>query len=159
MMQTAIKMPNFTDVVIEDERWEALGLETLAERAAGAALGLVNVAGELVVMGCDDTRIAELNTEFRDKSTPTNVLSWPAEELVAGDTPTQDELGDIAIAYETCAREAFEKHISVQDHVTHLIIHGCLHLLGYDHIKDMDAEIMEGLEIKALAKLGLGNPY
>ncbi len=158
-MQTAKKMPDLTDVVIEDERWQLLGLETLAERAAGAALGMVNVTGEVVVMGCSDARIAELNTEFRAKTVATNVLSWPAEELVAGDKPTQDELGDIAIAYETCVHEALEKHISVQDHVTHLIIHGCLHLLGYDHIKDMDAEIMEGLEIKALAKLGLDNPY
>lgn len=158
-MLTAKKMPNLTDVVIEDERWETLGLEALAERAMVAALGIVNVTGEIVVLGCSDVRICELNTEFRDKLAPTNVLSWPAEELVAGDKPTQDELGDIAVAFETCAREALEKHISVEDHVTHLIIHGCLHLLGYDHIKDMDAEIMEGLEIKALAKLGLDNPY
>lgn len=152
-------MPKLTDVVVEDERWQALGLETLAERAAGAALSIVNVTGEIVVMGCSDARIAELNTEFRGKPTPTNVLSWPAEELMAGDKPTQNELGDIAIAFETCAREALENHVSVQDHVTHLIVHGCLHLLGYDHIKDIDAEIMEDLEIKALAKLGIDNPY
>ena len=69
------------------------------------------------------------------------------------------ELGDIAIAYETCLREATEKGISVQQHVTHLVIHGILHLLGYDHISDTEAEEMEGLEIKALAKLGVGNPY
>lgn len=159
MMLMAQKMPELTDVVIEDPRWELLKLEDIAERAATAALDLVGVTGELVIMGCDDARIAELNIEFRDKPTPTNVLSWPAEELIAGDKPTQDELGDIAIAYETCAREALENHISIPDHVTHLIIHGCLHLLGYDHINDEDAEIMEGLEIKALANLGLDNPY
>jgi probable rRNA maturation factor len=68
-------------------------------------------------------------------------------------------LGDIILAYETCTAEAEEKHISVADHATHLVIHGMLHLLGHDHIEDDDAELMEALEVKALASIGLNNPY
>ncbi len=147
------------EVILEDERWAALGLEALcapAEREALAITGRAPAGFEIAVMGCDDPRIAELNKAFRGKATATNVLSWPASDsppMAAG------ELGDIAIAYETCVREADEKGISVQKHVTHLLIHGILHLLGYDHISETEAEEMEALEIKALAKLGISNPY
>ncbi len=147
------------DVILEDNRWQAVGLEALcgpAERAALAATGRVPEGFEIALMGCDDARIAALNSDFRGKDAATNVLSWPA----SAPPPTEaGELGDIAIAYETCTREAAEKGISVQNHVTHLLIHGILHLLGYDHISDQDAEEMEALEIKALAKLGVSNPY
>ena len=70
-----------------------------------------------------------------------------------------EELGDIAIAWETCAREAEELDRSVRDHVTHLIVHGVLHLLGYDHMREQDAALMEATEIRILAKMGLANPY
>lgn len=151
------------EVVLEDERWAALGLESLCGPAGEAALavtGRQTEGFELALMGCDDARIAALNADFRGKPGPTNVLSWPASKAppMQGAMP-EIELGDIAIAYETCQREAAEKGISVQDHVTHLVIHGILHLLGYDHISDTEAEEMEGLEIKALAKLGISNPY
>ena len=147
------------EVILEDERWEAVGLEALcgpAEREALAVTGRAPEGFEIALMGCDDARIAVLNRDFREKDAATNVLSWPAS-----DTPPMEagELGDIAIAYETCLREATEKGISVQNHVTHLLIHGILHLLGYDHISDAEAEVMEALEIKALAKLGISNPY
>lgn len=147
------------EVILEDERWEAVGLEALcgpAEQEALAATGRRPEGFEIALMGCDDARIATLNSDFRGKDAATNVLSWPAS-----DTPSLHggELGDIAIAYETCLREAAEKGISVQEHVTHLVIHGILHLLGYDHISDAEAEEMEALEIKALAKLGVSNPY
>lgn len=155
------------DVVIEDERWASLDLESLAEVAVDAALKISEAPNgyEVCVMGCSDARIAELNGDFRDKPQATNVLSWPALEILpenAGNIPVagpDDSLGDIAIAFETCAREAVEKSIPVRDHVTHLVIHGTLHLLGYDHETDHDAEIMEGLEIKALASMGLKTPY
>ena len=165
-------MNQLTEVMITDPRWDALELETLAETACLVALEIsgVNPEGfEVSVMGCDDARIAELNTEFRGKPAPTNVLSWPAFELAAraaGTLPIQpkashppESIGDIAIAFETCQREADEKNIDINHHVTHLVLHGCLHLLGYDHENDADATLMEGLEIKALAKLGIGNPY
>lgn len=154
------------DVVLEDARWA--GLEALAVVATDATLTHLSVdpASHLVcVMGCDDTRIAELNAEFREKPTATNVLSWPAQELIPRQAPTPDpfedetELGDIALAYETCHREAEEAQLTPQAHITHLIVHGTLHLLGYDHIEDTDAELMEGLEVEILAKLGILNPY
>lgn len=167
-------MEPLVDIVIEDARWEALGLEALADKAARgvlAELGLGTEGFMLCVMGCDDARIMELNTDFRAKAKPTNVLSWPSEERgaeddgaapdlpEAGDDEMPEELGDIAIAYETCAAEAAEQGKSMVDHVTHLLVHGTLHLLGFDHIREKDAALMEGCEISILAKMGLANPY
>ena len=161
-------MADLVDLVIEDDRWAALDMETLAEQAAAAALKTARVSSdyEICIMGCNDARITELNTEFREKPTATNVLSWPAVELSPDreggqpmPPPPAGSLGDIAIAYETCEREATEKGISMQAHVTHLIIHGCLHLLGYDHESDKDATVMEELEVKALASMGVDDPY
>lgn len=161
-------MPDIVDVVITDTRWGVIDLAGIAEIAAKAA-GIPD-GYEICVMGCDDTKITDLNTQFRGKPKPTNVLSWPTYELSPerdGGMPTSppkpmmpdDNLGDIAIAYETCLREAEQKSISVKDHVTHLVLHGCLHLLGYNHETDADAAIMEGIEIKALANIGIDNPY
>jgi probable rRNA maturation factor len=162
------------ETVIEDPRWQAFGLTTLAERAAQAALtgaGLATNGFQIGLMGCDDARIATLNADFRGKPTPTNVLSWPSEERApefVGDTPDLPEpgdpddpesLGDIAIAYDTCAREAAEQTKPLADHVTHLIVHGVLHLLGYDHVEDEDAALMEALEVRILATLGISDPY
>ena len=122
------------------------------------------------LLACDDARIANLNADFRDKPAPTNVLSWPEEDLspdTAGgvpSAPTPDPtgtfgLGDIAIAYDTCAREAAEQGKPLAAHVTHLLVHGTLHLLGYDHVRDPDATRMEALEVEILGKLGLPDPY
>jgi probable rRNA maturation factor len=161
------------DVVVEDARWADLSLETLATLAIAASLRHLCVdpdAVEVTVLACDDVRIADLNTDFRGKPTPTNVLSWPAEERGAvqdgGDPlplkPDFDgvlELGDIAISYDTCAAEAQAAGKLMADHVTHLIIHGVLHLLGYDHERDADATLMERIEVEILGKLGLDNPY
>jgi probable rRNA maturation factor len=161
-------MADLVDLVIEDARWAALDMNALAEQAAGAALEIAGVSPEyeICVMVCDDARIAELNAEFREKPTATNVLSWPAFDLspeVEGGQPAlppqAESLGDIAIAYETCEREAVEKGITMQAHVRHLIVHGCLHLLGYDHETDKDATLMEELEVKALASMGVDDPY
>lgn len=161
------------DILIEDDRWSSIDLAELATRAANAAfihLGLDPETCELTVLACDDTRIAALNAEFRDKPTPTNVLSWPTEDLAVetdGETPRAPRpditgeiaLGDIAIAYDTCAREAREAGKSLPDHTTHLIVHGLLHLLGYDHIRDRDATLMEQTEAEILGTLGLDDPY
>lgn len=160
-------MSNLTDVIVDDDRWAALELVVVAENACLAALKIANVAAQgrdICIMACDDARIAELNTEFRKKSSPTNVLSWPAYHLTpetAGWVPNDDDdsFGDIALAYETCVREASDGNLTLTDHVTHLIVHGCLHLLGYDHERDHDANVMEALEVKALASLGISNPY
>lgn len=154
------------DVIFEDARWGDAGLEALAKRACGAALDRLGVEGaEISLLACDDDRIAALNADFRGKPQPTNVLSWPSEERGAA-TPGGDplppddlELGDIAIAWETCAREAEASGRNFSDHVTHLLVHGTLHLLGYDHIDDKDAALMEGLEVEILGKLGIADPY
>ncbi|NHB75378.1 rRNA maturation RNase YbeY [Rhodobacter calidifons] len=165
---------DLVETVIEDTRWEAFGLAALAESAARAALaglGLPMAGFAISVLGCDDARIAALNADFRGRPVPTNVLSWPSEERGAdsvGEAPTLPEpgdvedpepLGDIAIAWETCAREAGEQGKPMADHVTHLIVHATLHLLGYDHIEDEDAALMEALEVRILASLGVSDPY
>lgn len=154
------------DTVIEDERWLGVGLDRLAQRAARATfdqLGLSTDGYEISLLGCDDTRIAELNGDFRKKPQATNVLSWPSQERATPGkrpiNPPPQELGDIAIAFETCQREADEAHKSLENHLTHLIVHGTLHLFGYDHESDTDATLMEGLEIAILSNLGIFNPY
>ncbi|NVK13386.1 MAG: rRNA maturation RNase YbeY [Rhodobacteraceae bacterium] len=161
------------DISIEDSRWQKGGLKPLAEEAIAVVLAHFSLdpeVCEISLLACDDARIAELNAEFREKDKPTNVLSWPAEELAAeedGGTPLLPEadftgeipLGDIAISYDTCAREAAEAGKNLADHTRHLLIHGLLHLLGYDHIRDRDAALMEGIEVLLLGKLGIANPY
>lgn len=167
-------MEPLVDTLIEDPRWEALGLGDLAETAALASLagvGLPATGFAISLLGCDDRRIAELNADFRGKPQPTNVLSWPSDERGAvrdgaaplrprpGPEEMPEELGDIAIAFETCEREAAEQGKPVRVHVTHLLVHGTLHLLGYDHVRDGDAALMEGLEAKILLGMGIANPY
>lgn len=160
------------DCMTEDHRWEGVGLESIAETAAVAVLdrlGLEPSAYEISVLGCNDPRIAELNEDFRGKPVPTNVLSWPSDERgarLAGEMPlfpgagaAPVGLGDIAIAYDTCAREAGQAGRSMHDHVLHLMVHGTLHLLGFDHDRDADAALMEGLETEVLGKLGVADPY
>jgi probable rRNA maturation factor len=167
-------MEPLVDTLIEDPRWEALALDDLAEEVARATLGGLGLPAEgfeISLLGCDDRRIAELNEDFRGKPQPTNVLSWPSHERGAridGNRPRPPrpgpegmpaELGDIAIAWETCAREAQEQGKAVRDHVTHLLVHGILHLLGYDHVRGRDAVLMEGTEARILSGLGIANPY
>ena len=158
------------DVVIEDPRWDGMDLPALAQRAFAATLDHLGLNADdwgASVMGCDDAQIAELNAEFRGKPTPTNVLSWPSDDRAADNAgerpappdPQDAHLGDIAIAFDTCQREAAAGGISPADHVTHLLVHGVLHLLGYDHIDDADAELMEETEIQILANLGIADPY
>ncbi len=159
------------DVVIEDLRWESVGLPDIAERAADAALrhlGMRPDVWEIALLACDDGRIAALNADFRGKPAPTNVLSWPAEERGAAepgmppdvpDPDTETELGDIAISFDTMARETADQDVSLADHATHLIVHAVLHLLGYDHEDDRDAALMERLEVEILASLGVADPY
>lgn len=153
------------DTVIEDERWKAAGLDALAARAVAAALDWHETGGEVVVLGCDDTRIAALNADFRGKPRATNVLSWPSVEHLPRDPgmrpllPDAEELGDIAISFDSCAAEAQVQGKPFEDHVTHLLVHAVLHLLGYDHENDADAETMEGIERSILETLRIPDPY
>lgn len=149
------------DVVIEDPRWEAAGLPRIAEAAARATLaeaGLDPGACEVAVLGCDDVRIAALNAAFRGGARPTNVLAWPSRPRDPG-LPVAGELGDVAIAYDTCAAEARAQGKPLGAHATHLVVHAILHLLGHDHDEDDAARLMEGREVAILAVLGLPDPY
>lgn len=161
-------MPEVVEPVVEDPRWEAAGIATIAERAARAALSAVRrdpEFHEIGLLACDDARIAALNADFRGKPKPTNVLSWPAFD---GPVPEEPPglpgegplfIGDVALAYETCLREAEEAGIPLADHAAHLVVHGTLHLLGHDHADDDEAETMEAIETKALASMGIADPY
>lgn len=160
-----------TEVLAEEKRWQVLDLAALSERAAQATLahlGIDPAKFEISILACNDARIADLNADFRGKPQPTNVLSWPSVERSAaraGCTPempdarTDSELGDIAIAYGVCVAEAEARGKPLGDHATHLIVHAVLHLLGYDHIRDADATLMEACEVAILGKLGISDPY
>ena len=147
--------------MIEAGDWSRLaGAEALARRAADAAVVVAEETDEdfeVSVMLTDDARIRELNRTWRDKDKPTNVLSFPAPEQPGAEGPRH--LGDIALAYETLVRESEEESKALADHYAHLIVHGILHLLGYDHEDEAEAETMEALEVKALATLGIADPY
>ena len=154
------------DVDIED--WPSGQWDALAERAAQAAGEgeplLANARLIVSLLFTSDAEVHALNREWRDRDKPTNVLSFPmlesAElaELAPDGPPVM--LGDIALAHETCAREAAEKGVALEHHATHLIVHGLLHLAGHDHVdSDAQAEEMEALETAILAKLGIADPY
>ena len=149
------------DIMVEGGDWARLeGAEALAQRAAEAAVAVADEADEdfeVSVMLADDAQIRELNRTWRNKDKPTNVLSFPAPEQPGAEGPRH--LGDIALAYETLVRESEEESKALADHFAHLIVHGVLHLLGYDHEIEAEAEIMEALEVKALATLGIADPY
>lgn len=138
------------EVEVEDPAWSAVpDVEAVVTRAALAA----SPTGGVVVLLTDDEAVAELNLSFRHKAGPTNVLSFPAPEN------PENLLGDIALAYGVCAREAAEQGKSLSDHLSHLTVHGVLHLAGYDHQTDDEAEAMEDLERRVLASLGVPDPY
>ena len=140
-------------IVVEDARWRR-NPETipLLRRAATAALRVVeSPMGSLTILLSNDAHLKSLNGKFRAKRRATNVLSFPS--------PDPNYLGDIAIAYETVAREAREQKKRIKAHAAHLATHGVLHLLGYDHEDESDAMLMESLEKHILARLGLSDPY
>ena len=155
------------EINLSDARWADVGLQGLAQTAFDAVSSHLSLGDDCAVsvLACGDAEIADLNGQFRDKPTPTNVLSWPSEDLAAdcpGNVPyhyEDPELGDIAIAFDTCQREAEAFQITLADHTTHLCVHGLLHLLGYDHINDADAQLMEKTEVLILEKLGVKDPY
>ena len=144
-------------------QWEQLAQRALAALVA-VAPELANARLSASLLFSDDAEVHALNREWRGKDKPTNVLSFPMlerDELLAlpADGPPE-LLGDIALALETCTREAAEKGVSLEDHAAHLIVHGLLHLAGHDHIdSDAQAAAMEAMEIKALAQMGIADPY
>lgn len=153
-----------------DERidWAGLAVRAVSAAMTGAGFGrLVAGEGDLVEIAVrltDDAEIQRLNRDFRGKDKPTNVLSFPMHEPedigdVLGSEGMDVLLGDIAVALETVEREASEKGIGMEDHAMHLIVHGTLHLLGMDHQDDVEANAMEDLETRILARLGIADPY
>ena len=149
------------DVLVADARWSALDdPEILARRAVEAAFAVAEEApseAEISILLTEDAAIRDLNRDWRGKDQPTNVLSFPASAPMSASGPRH--FGDIVLAYDTILREADEEGKALRDHVLHLIVHGTLHLLGHDHEETAEAEVMEALEVQALARLYIGNPY
>jgi probable rRNA maturation factor len=154
----------FTEVLVVADCWQTEpDAEATIHRAVNAAAEIADAdvgEAELAVMLTDDAGVQTLNRNWRGIDKPTNVLSFPALQPTAGapaDAPRM--LGDIAIAYETTRKEADDEEKPFDHHLSHLAVHGFLHLIGYDHEKDADAEAMEGLEREILAQLGIPDPY
>jgi len=150
------------DMAINADGW--LNEEPLRQLVDGVLqatlleLGFDNIDSELSLVFTNDADIREINAKWRHIDKPTNVLSFPAFALQPGQEPGEI-LGDIVIARETVEREAAEEDKSFDDHLSHLVVHGLLHLMGYDHQNDDEAEQMEALERKILASLGISDPY
>ncbi|HRN88205.1 rRNA maturation RNase YbeY [Hyphomicrobium sp.] len=153
------------DIVHEAESWSSIdGLEELIEEAARALTAVPRFSdlspAEACIALADDASVRELNLRYRGKDKPTNVLSFPAAPM---GHPAQDveprALGDLVLAHETLVREAGEQSIPLAHHLQHLVVHGLLHLLGFDHETEPEAEEMEAIEVEILACLGIPNPY
>jgi probable rRNA maturation factor len=147
------------DVELADPAWLAAGeVDSLAQDAVAATLmevrRRVHPDTEISIRLCDDDEIRALNLAWRNRDKATNVLSFPAPAGHRGPL-----LGDIVVAFEYVSEEAREAGRSLRDHLSHMLVHGLLHLLGFDHENGVDAEEMEDLERRILAKLGIGDPY
>ncbi|RVA58723.1 rRNA maturation RNase YbeY [Mesorhizobium sp. M7A.F.Ca.US.001.01.1.1] len=154
-------VPVDIDISIEAGNWaDEASLTRLVDRAVKAAFAETGVAGrsELSLVFTDDAHIRVLNAGWRGKDKPTNVLSFPAFPFAQGG-PLPPMLGDIVLAAETVAHEAALEDKPVENHITHLVIHGLLHLLGHDHETEAEAEAMEAVERAALARLAIPDPY
>jgi len=155
-------------ISVEEGPWPSeANLQSLSERVLGAAADFLRqeekqpfpkMPPEVSLVFTDEASIREINAEWRSQDKPTNVLSFPAFPLTPGKMPGP-MLGDIILAQETLVREAQALDKPFDEHLTHLLVHGFLHLFGYDHMEESDAERMEGLETRILAGLGLSDPY
>lgn len=154
-MNTAIDAPA-VDISIQSPLWDSLDCETTVRRAIAAAATPEVSQVEVSVLLTDDAAIRVLNAQWRHRDEPTNVLSFPAPHVGSAEPHL---LGDIVIAYETTAREAATEHKRLEHHLAHLTVHGFLHLLGYDHESETEAETMERLEREILARLDIADPY
>jgi probable rRNA maturation factor len=147
--------------------WEELARRAVIaaiERTPHAGLASLDAAVEIAVRLTSDAEVQTLNRQYRQQDKPTNVLSFPMVQpdllpSLANSDDGEILLGDIALAHETCAREAMERGVTVEAHAAHLIVHGTLHLLGHDHMNEGEAEAMEAIERDAMAALGLHDPY
>lgn len=148
-------MSIMVDLRIECGDWtaEVPALDTVCDQALSAAHGMTGQAGEIALLLTDDDEMQQLNRDWRGKDMPTDVLSFPADPIEA------PFLGDIAIGFGIASRDAATRGLPLASHLSHLVIHGYLHLLGHDHMEDTEAREMEALEVRALATLGIADPY
>jgi probable rRNA maturation factor len=151
--------PPQIDIQIQSPLWEAqpLAAQIVRDAIFAAASALSTAGGEVSIVLTDDSTIAKLNRDWRGIDKPTNVLSFPASGYKADEDARL--LGDIVIAYETLERECDDEHRVFLHHLAHLTVHGFLHLIGYDHQTDTQAEAMEGLESKIMTRLNMPDPY
>ena len=164
------------DIVLKDERWKTLPLYEIAQVSFDLIENNILHACnefEISLLATDDFEMTDLNNQFRGYRTPTNILSWPEykyEQLLPGKLPKRigkrfnyckelDFLGNLAISFDQCSTEAAQRNLNFKDHITHLLIHGCLHLIGFDHENELDATLMENIEKRLLVELGIKNPY
>lgn len=166
MNETPNNLPQI-DIAIHTENWKSIyGDENVLNALCEKAIFKCGTIGslewpqmaELSIVFTDDTKISEINGEWRKLHKPTNVLSFPGDDVEVGES-AGPMIGDIIFAFETIEREANEQNKTFENHLTHLLVHGFLHLFGYDHINDDEAEIMESLETKILASLEIDDPY
>ncbi len=164
------------DILCTDTRWSQSSLRKVCQRSFKLALSSLSVGEEnfeISVLACNNDEIKDLNRRFRGHNSATNILSWPETDFKnqkkgkfqvgTGQLSKEGDvyifLGNIAISYDQCSLECVQRNIKFGDHVTHLLLHGCLHLLGYTHKKIVDAKVMEKMEVKLLDRIGIKNPY
>ena len=166
------------NIKIQEKKWSKVDLRKLSKKAFKSTFKILAYPNffkflEVSILACNDKKIKEYNKTFRDKDKATNVLSWPRLKkiqcrdllknkdfsyLISLQEGTLD-IGDIAISYDTCLKKAKEFNYTFEDYTIHMLIHSCLHLLGFDHKKKSDFKLMKELEIKSLRDCGIKNPY
>ena len=164
MPKNPVETDNSREVIIETDDWKATPFEdgeaheivVTAIEAAASELKLGSNIG-LTVLLTNDFEIQKLNKQFRGKDYPTNVISFPA--FSPGAMPSEGHIGDIAVAFETVLAESSSENKNPGHHLAHMIVHGLAHLAGHDHNTDAEADIMEAIEVRSLAQLGVTNPY
>ena len=166
------------NIQIQEKKWSKVDLRKLSKKAFKSTFKILSYTQffkflEISILACNDKKIKEYNKIFRNKNKATNVLSWPRlgkfkgidllerkdiSYLISVQDGTLD-IGDIAISYDTCLKKAKELNFTFEDYTIHMLIHSCLHLLGFDHKKKSDFKLMKELEIKSLRDCGIKNPY
>lgn len=166
-MRLKNQIPLHIDIIINENQWldiykDTSELHSLCELVVGASSLAAKLNwpqdAELSLVFTNDNEMAKINGEWRDMAKPTNVLSFPGDDIAVGED-AGPMIGDIIFAHATIIREAHEQGKKIKDHLTHLMVHGFLHLFGYDHIEDDEAEQMEALETKILHALEIDDPY
>ncbi|MGZ0188991.1 MAG: rRNA maturation RNase YbeY [Alphaproteobacteria bacterium] len=152
------------DIIVTVNGWRAApfdgdAAEVISSQAIEAATAELRLNGDtgLALLLADNTTLRQLNLDYRGKDQPTNVLSFPA--FPPDQVPNAGHLGDIAVALETVIQESVDACKLPLHHLAHMVVHGVVHLAGYDHVTDAEAEEMEAIEVRALARLGIANPY